>query len=342
MKNKIYWILPFVLTILFWNSKALFAQITLIDGGGEGYASVRSYSGVVKENNYILQLDVNGEDVNISNWSISARVKEPIRNSEGKVLDPSKMSLRLNNISGKQDVPTIQQVGAIIGKIPLSLADVPIIPNSQYGIRNGSQHLNNNQLRFSFDIIIEGGGYLEELKSWQNYVMDIEFTFRSPAVSQSKTNRIIQFQIHPDDTPPITPTYGIQINSNARNGLLEFKTLNDYVNGVSQTYPNGLLVTANTPYVVQVKTNSLSFIDGNNEFPVEYVMLSIKDSNNGAVGGNISLSNNLTDVFRAINTNTQPRLFDITYSMKPGEAQMLGIKSGSNYQTTLTYTLIPQ
>src|SRR5690606_31231986 len=108
------------------------------------------------------------------------------------------------------------------------------------------------------------------------------------------------------------------------------------------TYPNGLLVTANTPYVVQVKTNSPSFIDGNNEFPVEYVKLSIKDSNNGVVGGNINLSNNLTDVFRAINTNTQPRLFDITYSMRPSEAQMLGIKSGNNYQTTLTYTLIPQ
>lgn len=342
MKNKIYWILPFVLTILLWNNKALFAQITLIDGGGEGYTSVRSYSGVVKENHYILQLDVNGEDVNISNWSISVRVIEPIRNSEGKVLDPSKVSLRLNSISGKRDVPTIQQVGAIIGKIPLSLSDVPIIPNSQYAIRTGSQHLNNNQLRFSFDIIVEGGSYLEQLKSWQNYVMDMEFTFRSSAVNPSKTNRVIQFQIHPDDTPPITPTYGIQINSNARNGLLEFKTLSDYVNGVSQTYPNGLLVTANTPYVVQVKTNSPSFIDGNNEFPVEYVKLSIKDSNNGAVGGNINLSNNLTDVFRAINTNTQPRLFDITYSMRPSEAQMLGIKSGNNYQTTLTYTLIPQ
>lgn len=342
MKNKIYWILPFVLTILLWNSKALFAQITLIDGGGEGYTSVRSYSGVVKENHYILQLDVNGEDVNISNWSISVRVKEPIRNSEGKVLDPSKVSLRLNNISGKRDVPTIQQVGAIIGKIPLSLADVPIIPNSQYAIRTGSQHLNNNQLRFSFDIIVEGGSYLEQLKSWQNYVMNMEFTFTSSVVNPSKTNRVIQFQIHPDDTPPITPTYGIQINSNARNGLLEFKTLSDYVNGVSQTYPNGLLVTANTPYVVQVKTNSPSFIDGNNEFPVEYVKLSIKDSNNGVVGGNINLSNNLTDVFRAINTNTQPRLFDITYSMRPSEAQMLGIKSGNNYQTTLTYTLIPQ
>src|SRR5690606_10581731 len=125
---------------------------------------------------------------------------------EGKVLDPSKVSLRLNSISGKRDVPTIQQVGAIIGKIPLSLSDVPIIPNSQYAIRTGSQHLNNNQFRFSFDIIVEGGSYLEQLKSWQNYVMDMEFTFRSSAVNPSKTNRVIQFQIHPDDTPPITPT----------------------------------------------------------------------------------------------------------------------------------------
>src|SRR5690606_11892043 len=121
----------------------------------------------------------------------------------------------------------------------------PIIPNSQYAIRTGSQHLNNNQLRFSFDIIVEGGSYLEQLKSWQNYVMNMEFTFTSSVVNPSKTNRVIQFQIHPDDTPPIAPTYGIQINSNARNGLLEFKTLSDYVNGVSQTYPNGLLVTAN-------------------------------------------------------------------------------------------------
>lgn len=324
------------------NTQLSLAQVSLADGGGSGYMPVNSYNGVEHKNIYILQIDVKAANVNVANWSLMARVNDPIRNSEGKIMDPSKVSIRLNNVSGNS--PSIQEMGANTNPIPLSMAEVSIIRYSRAPIQSGPTEF-TKQMKLSFDIIIAAGSYLEALKSWQNYSMNLVFVLRN-AQDQviSQTNRIFGMQIQPSGTPPpdsTTPTLGIQVNSNARNGLLEFKTISDYVNGVSQTYQNGLSITANTPYAVQVKAASSNFTAVNNTLPISTVSLSLKDPSNSAVGGTIALLENVQTVFNAINTGTQARLFDIRYFTQPNDERMLNSKPG-NYQTTLTYTLIPQ
>lgn len=342
MKSKLFWVISLAAAIILSNSQFSQAQVSLADGGGSGYMAVNSYNGVEFKNIYILQIDVKAANVNVPNWSIMVRVNDPIRNSEGKVMDPSKISIRLNNVSG--NAPTIQEIGANTNPIPLSMAEVPIIQYSRAPIQTGAFEY-SKQMKFSFDIIIAAGSYLEALKSWQNYSMNLIFILRN-AQDQviSQTNRVFGMQIQPTGTPPLdptTPTLGIQVNSNARNGLLEFKTISDYVNGVSQTYQNGLSITANTPYAVQVKAASSNFIANDNTLPINTVSLSIKDPTNSAVGGTIALLENVQTVFNAINMGTQARLFDIRYFTQPNDERMLKSKPG-NYQTTLTYTLIPQ
>jgi hypothetical protein len=329
--------------IALFSNHSLSAQISLVNGGGGGYTEVRSYQGVTMPNHYILQMDINGENVNISNWSVSVRVKKPIKNSEGKILDPSKVSLQLNTISARRGAPpTIPQVGAIIGKIPLSLTDVPIIPSSQYPIKTGANSENNNQIWFSFDIIVEGGRYLEQLKSWNQYPMELEFTFKSAHANPFPTNRLIEFQIYPNDTPPVEPVYSIQVNNDATNGKLEFKSISDYVNGVSQTYANGLSVVSNTPYALQVKAQSSAFESLDNGIPLNTVNLNVKAVNNNSVAGTVQLSNvEQTIIGSVINSGTQVRAFDIRYFTSPNDTRLQNAKPDT-YKTTLIYTMIPQ
>jgi len=340
MKNKLIYVI-FFFCVAILKSNFLLAQITITNGGGAGYMPIHTYNGIEFKNHYILQIDVNG-NVNLPNWYLTVRVNKPIKNSESKTLDPSKVSIRLNNISG-DSAPSIQEIGTSIRPIPLSLAEVPIIEYSKAPIESESKKY--KQIRISFDIIIAAGSYLEALKSWQNYSMDLSFIL-SNATRQlvSQTTREFQMQIYPSGTPPIdpiTPQLGIQVNANARNGLLEFKTISDYVNGVSQSYQNGLAITANTPYAVQVKAINAKLIAESNTLPVNAVSLAIKDPNNLTIGGTIALSENTQTIFNATNSTTQPRLFDIRYFTQPNDQRMLNAKP-ANYQTTLTYTLIPQ
>lgn len=341
MKNRLICLVAFLCIFTFQNN-SLFAQITLNNGGGTGYMSVQTYNGVEFKSHYILQIDINGTNQNLANWELVVRVDRPIRNSEGKTLDPSKVSLRLNSISGN-GAPTIQDIGATIRPIPLSLAETPIIENSRAQLATGPTEY-HKQIRISFDIIIAAGSYLEALKSWQNYNMNLLFSLRKNSKQVvSQTIREFQMQIYPAGVPPIdpvTPQLGIQVNSSARNGLLEFKSISDYVNGVSQSYERGLSITSNTPYSLQVKAVSANLVSNNNTLPINTVSLSIQETDNPAVGGVIILSENNQTVFNALNTGTQARLFDIRYFTNPNDQRMLNAKP-ANYQTTLTYTLIP-
>jgi len=91
------------------------------------------------------------------------RANQPIANGEGKTFEPSKISIRINNISGG---PTLQSIGATNTLIPLSFSDQPVFRNSNFPIRNGPNEF-YKQYIFSFDIVISGGSYLEALKTYK-------------------------------------------------------------------------------------------------------------------------------------------------------------------------------
>ena len=322
--------------IALFNNQKLFAQVD--SESNSNWIKLDSYNGSVTYNAFRFSINVRGTNINYPNWSLVVRANPPISNSEGKTFDPSKISIRINQISGG---PTLADLGASNAPVPLSFNDVYIVNRSKFPLKNSSDEY-YKKYTFDFDILIAGGTYLEALKTWEQYRMFLTFSVlgaNDKVVTQSSSD--VGMQIYPNDIAPSEPTYGIEVNSNARNGLLEFKTMTDYVNGVSQTYQNGLSVTSNTSYAIQVRSLKTNFEADSNTLPINAVSLEIKDPNNNGVGGTIALSENAQTVFRTTNPNKKPRLFNIRYFTKPNDDRMIYAKPAS-YETTLMYTLVPQ
>lgn len=219
-----------------------------------------------------------------------------------------------------------------------------IINRSSFPLRNGSNEY-YKKYTFDFDILIEGGDYLENLKTYSQYILSLTFSVlgaNDKPLTESTSQ--VGMQIYPTDMPPTEPTYGIEINSNAKNGLLELKSVTDYVNGVEQVYENGLTIISKTPYQVQVRSLTSYFeADNNLTLPISTVRLQIQDPNNSGVGGTITLSEGLQTVFNATNQGNgkKPRDFNLRYFTQPNDERMINAKPAS-YKATLMYTLMPQ
>ena len=329
MKNKILVVLLMLGAFALFPIEKLHSQINV--GSWAQYVHVYSYSGATQPKAYTLQVGIQGNDIIDSNWSIAVRVKSDISNSTGKTMNPENISIRFNEVTGGLTLAGNQTI------FKLSTGKQTIL-NSNTTLKRDKTY------QFHFDIIVEGGSYLEQLIRDDAYNMKIIFSVslngNETLFETNPTNIGIQIHKNLTGTPP-SPTYGIEVNSNARNGLLEFKTITDYVNGVSQTYQNGLSVTSHTGYAVQVRSLKTNFEAGTHTLPISAVSLEIKDPNNSAVGGTISLSGNDQTVFNATNSGTQPRLFNLRYFTQPNDERLMNAKPAS-YETTLVYTLAPQ
>ncbi len=330
--------LIYVVLVLFaaiFNSKTSLGQIRT--DAQSGYIDVKSYSGgLVKANAFGFRIHADGP-VNITNWSLKVRVQQNVI-YQGNVFDLSKIRIKINRIEG--DGYTYQSIGTSNPEIPLSLADVFIIQKSKKPINESGY----KQIYFSFDIYIEGGAYLQSFKSWDNHPFNLVFSLErtSGPISSSQTSGS-NLRINPDGTPPVEPVYSIQINSNASNGLLEFKSISDYVNGVSQTYANGLSVISDTPYALQVKAQSSAFESLDNSIPLNTVSVNLKAVDNSSVAGTQMLSNVTAQsiINNVRNSGTQARFFDIRYFTSPNDTRLQNAKPDT-YKTTLIYTMIPQ
>ena len=335
MKNKTVLVLLVFILIAFFATNKLAAQVT--SESNANWIKLNSYQGSTTYNAFRFSINLKNPSINYPNWSLAVRANPPITNPEGKLFDPSKIKIRINQVSGG---PTLGDLGANQTPVPLSFEDNYIIRRSKYPLRHGPNDW-YSKYTFDFDILIDGGSYLENLKTWSQYVMSLTFTVvaaNDKLITESSSQ--ISMQIYPNDAPT-QPSYSIQINSVARNGLLEFKTISDYVNGVSQEYPNGLTVSSVTPYAVQVRSLKSSFEAGAYTLPVSTVNLEIKDPNNSGVGGTKALSDNAQTIFHATNPDKNPRLFTIRYFTQPNDERMINAKPAS-YETTLIYTLVPQ
>lgn len=303
------------------------------------YMQVKSYLGATSQT-FRLQVAISPNNVNFPNWALMVRLNGPVKNGEGKEIDSRKISIRIKSITG--DGPTIQQLGIENNPLPLSQVNQPIVQSSLWPLSTGSNNY-YRQFLITFDIIIAGGSYLVPLKTYNAYTIGLSFSIldeNKSSLSQSSGSAGIQ--IVPEGTPPVDPVYSIQINnSDANNGLLEFKSISDYINGVSQTYTNGLAVISNTAYSIQVKTQTSTFESATGSIPVNTVSLNLKDPNS-ILEGTTTLSNTTqTPINNASSTGTLKRFFNIRYFTAPSDLRMQNAKPDT-YRATLLYTLIPQ
>lgn len=310
---------------------------------------INSYNENVSPEAFTAMFSGNG-NFNIPNWRLSAKLKQPITsNTGGYILPANKISFQPVSTTGDATpgpVPNITQIGMPVNVFLQEGTEVFLVPNSNAPFYNQS---NKNgtyySLQIKFNMMVAGGSYLSSYPSWSTFTAPIEFT------AYDKNNNIIgrmnhefQFQIGTlTGTPPIDKELSLQINKNAVNGLLEFKTLQDYANGTSVTYNNALTVKTNTNFQIKVKSIQSSFtsIAGNN-LPLNAVQMTLISSSADPTNTfpiYLSATNQLIGNGSATkNTNFK---YDIKYYTSPNNQSLINAKP-EEYSTTLQFEITPQ
>ncbi|UKT62969.1 hypothetical protein [Pedobacter mucosus] len=311
-----------------------------ISTSNQMYMQVSNSQTQTFNNAFQVQISLVGFLRNYPNWSLAAILNQEITNSEGKTLPFSKIKLSLSAVTGA----TFAQIGSGTTPVQLNAPGIQslIINSSKLPLQNDGFEF-YKQYVFTVDVILAGGTYLDALKSWQNYAMNLAFVLLdNKGVELARSSAINNMQIRPDGTYTSPATYGIQVQDNARSGLLELKTMNDYVNGTSVSYANGLTVTAATPYAIMVRTSNANFSAGTKTLPVSVVNLQLS-----AVSTSGSYTIPLSETSQTVGsggTNTssaQAYKYNIRYFTKANDSRLINAVP-DNYSGILIYEIIPQ
>ncbi|GAB3413438.1 hypothetical protein [Niabella aquatica] len=311
------------------------------------YLQVDSYAGNTSTNAFSLSLSGNG-NINVSKWKISVRLKQAVMASNGQELPANMISLQPTTTSGQAypgPIPTITQIGAPLN-VTLQLGqEVFLIPQSNASLYNSPASPNGYyELQLLYNLTIAGGAYLGKFPAWSTLFLPLEFKV------YDQNNNIIGLREHSyqlqigalSGSPPVTNQYSIQVGSGARNGLLEFKTINDYVNGVTVTYPGALVINANTSYQIRVKSVPAAFTSvTGNTLPLNTVMVQVNSTSGSMTSSSAAW---LSAAFQKIATGSSSSTavyYDIIYSTKPQDLSLIEAKM-DNYTTTLQYEITPQ
>jgi hypothetical protein len=324
-----------------------------------GYYNVSDYAGYSSGNStHTLHIQLNGTYINIPNWSIKARVNGAIlpnsgaQNIGGVPFPENKIKIQLNSDDG--DSPTLLQIGAPLTPTPLSTAtEAAIIPHSNAPLFLQSQYESYLQLRYKFEIHIEGGDYLDQMKNrsqYQHIVYSVPITYtlyNGSGVEIGTTNVTYSIQIPQNltGTPPTSPQYGIEVIGMAKDGTLEFNTLASYINGVSVTYPDALKVTSNTAFEVTVKSRFNHFTNTTGDLlPVEILKLQLVAGSQAPANAsypNVTVSTQAKQIMYSQTGKNTPMFMDIIYSANGNDERLLNAKSGK-YTNVLVYEILPK
>lgn len=311
------------------------------------YLQINSYAGNTSTNAFTLSLSGNG-NINVPKWKVSVRLKQAVLASNGQEFPSNMISLQPTTTSGQAypgPIPTITQIGAPLNVVLPLGQEIFLIPQSNASLYNSPASPNGYyELQLLYNLTIAGGAYLDKFPTWGSLFLSLEFK------AYDQNNNIIGLREHSyqlqigalSGNPPVTNQYTIQIASGARNGLLEFKTINDYVNGVKVTYPGALVINANTSYQIRVKSVPATFTSATgNTLPLKTVMVQL-NSTSGSMTSSTEAW--LSAVFQKIATGSSSSTavyYDIIYSTKPNDLSLIEAKM-ENYTTTLQYEITPQ
>lgn len=339
----------YILIILLCTPFSGFSQVSFTSWVNS-YLQINSYNGNTNSDAYTVTFAGNG-NLNVPHWKLSARLKQNIVSEDGKFTIPSnKISFQPISTTGQaypNPVPTISQIGAPLNVFLQDNSESFLIPNANAPIYNNPQTPNgyyNLQLKYALTLL--GGSYLGSFPAWTRFIAPVEFTaYDQNNVIIGKMSHDFQFQIgNITDAPPAADILSLKINTNAANGLLEFKTMQDYNNGTSVTYTDGLSVTANSNFQIKVRSlqSNLQSAAGNS-IPVEVINLTLRTTTSNANQRifPIVLSAANQTLVQGNSTNNTPYRFDIKYFTLPQDICLIDAKS-DNYTTTLQYEITPQ
>ncbi|OJV87549.1 MAG: hypothetical protein BGO34_10880 [Bacteroidia bacterium 44-10] len=339
-------LLIYISTLLFLSHIPVYGQVNLGWQGGSDYLTVGSYSGAVSQSD-IAKLKISGNgNITFENWKVSARiVNYPVMNG-GNEFPADKVSFSPTGTSGNLKpgpIPSVSQIG-----MPLSVSfqngpnEVFLVPNSNAPIVNNSATPNDYfELIMGFNLTIAPGSYLNALQAWKEYQFQIEYTlYDGNNTPIARIQHMFKIQVANLGPPPEENQYTIRISTEASNGLLEFNTMADYINGKSVTYTNGLSVSATTAYQVTVRSVTSSFSSAaGNTLPLDVVRLQL----NGDSGTRYirPLSTATQTILEGASTGGNAVNFDIIYSTEANDSRLFNI-SPDQYETSLMYEISPR
>ena len=330
-----------VSTITLLLTMAVSAQFTL-NAHNNGWVQVNGSSGVTATNVVAVEMHMSGA-LNYKNWSLVARVVSPIVNSQKKEFPVEKLKLKFNNYTTSQyyseNYPTINQLGVIQNNIAMSFSPNYFIRSSPLTIATPAGKY--GAIILNYDIVIDAGTYLNSLKSWNNYPIQLEFSLLNEfGTLIGKSLFSIEMQISPNGNYEPVPTLSIAVDGSAVNGELVFNTIQDYKNGVKKEYQNGLIVSSDTAYDIQVSSINqyLQSSDAQN-LELNSINVQIKDTETNNLSKVIKLSN-YNQSLMTNSSKTASKKYNIIYYTTPSDNKILNSKPG-NYSTSLLYTITP-
>lgn len=340
--NWLLFMSKLLFVIAFITSSLLLSQsFARLNSHNTGWAPVDTYGGTRIKNLIVLFIEAQGsESLQMDTWSVTYRVNGPIYNGI-KNFPPEKIKFQFNNLTsigpGNGTPPSASSLNLNTGILPFQISESYFVNRSPYNLG----FFKYSSMNLNYDVIIDGGAYLEEYKSWNNFYVNLIMELRNRnGVVMTQVPVSFEMRIMPTDTPPQTPTYGIQFDARAKNVLLEFKTASDYANGVSKTLMKAFSTFSSTPYVVRINTLSSNLTSSSNKtLPVSAVQLSVKDNLGGGLT-NVNLSSSPQTVLSNA-AHSATKFFDTTFSTRAGDTTFLN-NSSEQYSGTLVFTMIPQ
>lgn len=312
------------------------------DGWGNTHINVSSYDGTVSPGALTLRIDYTGNYLYEPNWKLSVKVKDPLRTGnthfpmEKFLIVPVRTEGQANNPG---PLPTIQQIGMPSPIALNNIAEVFLVPTSNVPLKNVSQWSSYYSLQLIYNIIISGGGYLQNYHNKQ-YRGTLLFTlYRQDNTPIGSKELPFTIQIGKITGTP-TPEYSISFTTEASNAQIEYKSMADYVNGTSVTYPNGLTVSTTTDYQVTVRSVETSFNSASgNTLPLDVVKLHFLGASRGTVP--VALSSTMRTVMQGPSTGGIAETYDVIYSTDPNDTRLMDVSS-DQYSTQLMFEITPR
>ena len=334
MKNRIWVFVVAFVAIALFSTEGLLAQKITVDSTPNQYIGTNSYNDYLVNNLFHFNINLqSGNNISLKGWSLKIKVNEQVQNANGKLFDKlDKVKFRVNG-SSILGQGTWRELSSMT-----SQDDIPIIDKSMTSLENGSKY---KRIQIGFDVMIEGGSYLENLRSETEYRVYFTFTLldsdNNPIASPVFTLTTLDLGIRPP--APVVPTFGFEVSADAS---LNFNVPEDYTRKVESSEDSWLKVTSKDKgYTVSVQTSD-SYFEGESDVPVGIVSMQVEDKKDSRTGSEVSLKNSDQTVFTGNATGSEPRKLDVRYFITENEAKGLATYRPGAYTTRLTYTLLPQ
>jgi hypothetical protein len=308
------------------------------------YQNIYTYDGATNVDGFTLGFSFLGWILNVPHWKVSVQLTAPIQASDGTVFPSEKISFVPTRTEGQArpgPIPTVSQIG-MPSPVPLNgMSEVFLVPSSNAALFHVSLFPSSYKLNMIFNVVVAGGAYLIPLQ--EKY---FPFTLRFTAYRQD--NSVIgvldigyTIQVHRlSGVPPVENEYSIRVSTEAANGLLEFNTAADYINGKSVTYGSGLIVSATTDYQVTVRSIPAYFSSASGDtLPLDIVRLQLSGGSGSTAP--VTLSTATKTILQGLSTGGASETFDITYSTEPNDQRLFNVPS-EQYETSLLYEISPR